>query len=68
MISGLDRLLPRSNQNGYVLNSLAFKTAGFGNSFATIQLYDLRIFSVSANGTTASLFGQLYRLRRRQRK
>jgi hypothetical protein len=43
-----------TNVSGYVMNSLAWLSAGNGNSFPTIQLYDLYIYSLSANGTTAS--------------
>ena len=44
-----------TNSMGYVLNSLAWKSAGNGNSFANYQLYDLYVYSVSADGTTATL-------------
>lgn len=44
-----------TNQSGYVLNSLAWKSAGNGNSFPTIQLYDLYIYSLSAGGSNATL-------------
>ncbi len=44
-----------SNPGGYVLNTLAWKSAGNGNSFSTIQLYDLYIYSLSAGGSTAAV-------------
>jgi Concanavalin A-like lectin/glucanases superfamily len=43
-----------TNGNGYLMTSLAWKSAGNGNSFGTIQLYDLYIYSLSGGGTTAS--------------
>jgi hypothetical protein len=43
-----------TNVSGYVLNSLSWKSAGNGNSFPTIQLYDLYFYSISADGTTAT--------------
>ena len=44
-----------TNATGYVLNTLAWKSAGNGKSFPTIQLYDLYIYSLSADGVTATL-------------
>ena len=43
-----------SNPSGYVMNSLAWKSDGNGNSFPDIQLYDLYVYSLSAGGTTAT--------------
>jgi hypothetical protein len=43
-----------TNSSGYVLNSLAWKSAGNGNSFPDFQLYDLYVYSISADGTTAT--------------
>ncbi len=40
--------------SGYVLDSLAWKSAGNGNSFGDFQLYDLYIYSLSSDGTTAT--------------
>ena len=36
-----------TNTSGYVLTSLAWKSAGNGNSFPTVQLYDLYIYAFS---------------------
>jgi hypothetical protein len=44
-----------TNLSGYVMNSLAIKAAGNGNGFSNIQLYDLRVYILSAGGTIASL-------------
>jgi len=44
-----------SNPGGYVLNSLAWKSSGNGNSFSVFQLYDLYIYSLSGGGSTATL-------------
>ena len=44
-----------TNATGYMLNTLAWKSAGGGNAaFANVQLYDLYIYSVSADGTKAT--------------
>jgi hypothetical protein len=43
-----------NNTSGFVLQSLAWKTAGNGNSFGDFQLYDLYIYSLSAGGATAT--------------
>jgi len=44
-----------TNAGGYVITSLAWKSAGNGNSFGVYQLYDLYFYSISTNGSTASL-------------
>jgi len=41
-----------TNASGYVLNSLAWKSAGNGSSFGVEQLYDLYIFALSGTGLT----------------
>jgi hypothetical protein len=41
-----------ANAGGYLMNSLAWKSAGNGNSFPVIQLYDLYIYSLSGTGLT----------------
>lgn len=43
-----------TNTLGYALNSLAWKSAGDGKSFSTRQPYNLYIYSLSADGTTAT--------------
>lgn len=43
-----------NNSGGYVLKSLAWKSAGNGNSFGVFQLYDLYIFAFSQGGSTAT--------------
>jgi Concanavalin A-like lectin/glucanases superfamily len=43
-----------NNPGGYVLKTLAWKSAGNGNSFGTFQLYDLYIYSLSSDGSTAT--------------
>ena len=45
-----------TNVSGYVLTSLAWKSAGNGNSFPTVQLYDLYIYAFTGGGATASQF------------
>ena len=44
-----------TNQNGYLLQTLAWKSAGNGNSFGSSQLYDLYFYSISADGSRAAL-------------
>lgn len=44
-----------SNPNGYLLKSFTWKSAGNGNSFGTTQLYDLYFYSVSPDGSRATL-------------
>jgi hypothetical protein len=44
-----------TNQNGYLLKTLAWKSAGNGNSFGNWQPYDLFFYSISADGKTATL-------------
>lgn len=44
-----------TNVTGYVLNSLAWKSAGNGSSFNAYQPYDLYIYSLSPDNTTATL-------------
>lgn len=44
-----------SNANGYLLQTLAWKSAGNGSSFGNWQPYDLYFYSISADGTTATL-------------
>ncbi|MGA2247207.1 MAG: LamG-like jellyroll fold domain-containing protein [Verrucomicrobiota bacterium] len=44
-----------TNANGYLLQTLAWKSAGNGNSFGVWQPYDLYFYSISADGTTATL-------------
>ncbi len=46
-----------NSPSGYVLNSLAWKSAGNGNNFPAFQYYDLYIYALSANGTTATQIG-----------
>ncbi len=43
-----------NNTSGYLLNSIVWKSAGNGNSFPVFQLYDLYIYSISPDGTTAT--------------
>ncbi|HWD93324.1 MAG TPA: hypothetical protein VG938_13360 [Verrucomicrobiae bacterium] len=44
-----------TNPTGYLLRSLAWKSAGNGNSFGNIQLYDLYLYSISPDGSSAAL-------------
>ncbi len=44
-----------TNQNGYVLQTLAWKSAGNGNNFDASQLYDLYFYSISADGSAATV-------------
>lgn len=44
-----------ANQNGYLLQTLAWKSAGNGNSFGLSQLYDLYFYSISPDGTLATV-------------
>lgn len=44
-----------TNATGYVLNTVAWKSAGNGSDFGNVQLYDLYIYSLSDNGNTATL-------------
>jgi Concanavalin A-like lectin/glucanases superfamily/Immunoglobulin I-set domain len=44
-----------TNSNGYLLQTLAWKSAGNGNSFGNWQLYDLYFYSISTDGNTATL-------------
>lgn len=44
-----------TNQNGYVLQSLAWKSAGNGNNFNSSNLYDLYIYSISDDGSLATV-------------
>ncbi|HEY3862639.1 MAG TPA: LamG-like jellyroll fold domain-containing protein [Verrucomicrobiae bacterium] len=43
-----------TNVSGYTLNSLTWLSAGNGNSFPTIQLYDFYVYSLTPDGATAS--------------
>jgi Immunoglobulin I-set domain len=43
------------NPDGYLLRSFAWKSAGNGNNFGNSQLYDLYFYSVSADGSRATL-------------
>jgi hypothetical protein len=43
-----------TNPLGYALNSLAWKSAGNGKYFSDNHLYDLYIYSLSTDGTTAT--------------
>jgi hypothetical protein len=43
-----------SNPGGYLLKSLAWKSAGNGNGFGNSQLYDLYFYSVSSDGSRAT--------------
>lgn len=43
------------NQNGYLLETLAWKSAGNGSSFSLSQLYDLYLYSVSPDGGKATV-------------
>jgi hypothetical protein len=47
-----------SNPNGYLLQTMAWKSAGNGNSFGNWQPYDLFFYSISADGTTATLIAK----------
>lgn len=44
-----------TNQHGYILQTLAWKSAGNGNNFGSSQLYDLFFYSISADGSTATV-------------
>jgi len=44
-----------SGQNGYLLKSFAWKSAGNGNSFGNKQLYDLYFYSVSPDGSRTTV-------------
>ena len=44
-----------TNQNGYVLQTLAWKSAGNGSDFGASQLYDLYFYSISTDGSTATV-------------
>ena len=44
-----------SNPNGYLLQTMSWKIAGNGNSFGNWQPYDLFFYSISPDGTTATL-------------
>jgi len=44
-----------TNQNGYVLKTMAWKSAGNGSSFGNWQPYDIYFYSISASGTNATL-------------
>ncbi|HEY4416778.1 MAG TPA: hypothetical protein VGO57_13895, partial [Verrucomicrobiae bacterium] len=46
-----------SNPGGYLLKTLSWKSAGNGNSFGNAQLYDLYLYSVSADGSRATVIG-----------
>ena len=43
------------NPSGYLLKSLAWKSAGNGNSFGNSQPYDLYFYSVSSDGSRATV-------------
>jgi hypothetical protein len=49
-----------SNADGYVMNSLAWKSGGGGASFPLIQLYDFYVFSISNTIATAIATNQGY--------
>ncbi|MDB6110215.1 MAG: hypothetical protein JWR69_1965 [Pedosphaera sp.] len=44
-----------TNQHGYLLQTLSWKSAGNGSGFGNRQLYDLYIYSISANGSAATV-------------
>lgn len=44
-----------TNTMGYVVQTLAWKSAGNGSSFSDYQLYDVYFYSLSPDGTTATL-------------
>lgn len=44
-----------NNPNGYLLKSFTWKSAGNGSNFGTTQLYDLYLYSVSPDGSRATL-------------
>jgi hypothetical protein len=44
-----------NNPMGYLLKTLAWKSAGNGQSFGNSQLYDLYFYSLSADGTQATV-------------
>lgn len=44
-----------NNPNGYLLNSLAWKSAGNGNSFGNTQPYNLFLYTVASDGSRATL-------------
>ena len=47
-----------TNQNGYLLQTMSWKSAGNGNSFGNWQPYDLFFYSISADGATATLIAK----------
>lgn len=44
-----------NNPNGFLLKSFNWKSAGNGNNFGATQLYDLRLYSISPDGSEATL-------------
>jgi hypothetical protein len=47
-----------TNMNGYLLQTMSWKSAGNGNSFGVWQPYDLFIYSLDAAGTNATLIAK----------